>query len=189
MNGSTASSPLWRWLRNTRFQVLTKRSARMREYVSRLVLTSQFATRSDDCRRMAGQRSHLARKSGSPWRTSGLAVAPRPASCRRAHPDLLATPAAIRFVSAEPLLGAINFRRLRSAPRPPYDCRRRLRDTPPLRDGGNSIGFIVGGESGSALARCTPIGDVDPRSMRGRWRAVFHEANVGSQDAHARHSG
>ncbi|TPM41575.1 phage Gp37/Gp68 family protein [Mesorhizobium sp. B2-3-4] len=31
-------------------------------------------------------------------------------------PDLLATPAAIRFVSAEPLLGPINFRRIRVAP-------------------------------------------------------------------------
>lgn len=103
------------------FQVLTKRSARMRDYF----------TGSGAYLRVLGDGvvDELAR-AGIPWNGNGLdrhsqAIAgatrwPLPnvwlgvstEDQRRADervPDLLATPAAVRFVSAEPLLGPIDF--------------------------------------------------------------------------------
>lgn len=90
------------------FQVLTKRPARMRAYVSdpdvgRRVwkLAATIATGRD--------LPH----SGLPWPLLNLWLGVSCEDQRRADeriPDLLATPAAIRFVSAEPLLGPIDFR-------------------------------------------------------------------------------
>lgn len=104
------------------YQVLTKRSARMRDYVEpafmRIVVEMSalvdagFPTVKETCQRR-----------GLPWQQPTCAQDWYPlrnvwkgASCedqRRADeriPDLLATPAAVRFVSAEPLLGPIQFR-------------------------------------------------------------------------------
>ena len=92
------------------FQVLTKRPERMRAYLS---------ASHDVTRRMV---RHLV-EFGTPKQNAGLpAVWPLPnvwlgTSCENQAtadarvPELLATPAAIRFVSAEPLLGPIDFRR------------------------------------------------------------------------------
>ena len=100
-----------------RFQILTKRAARMRAYFAR-----------DDDGFMAAEAriehraKRIARESGSPipvgktltgtmpWPNVWLGVSVE--DQRRADeriPDLLATPATIRFVSAEPLLGPVNF--------------------------------------------------------------------------------
>ena len=110
------------------FQVLTKRSARMRAYMDRA------------CGRIADEAIELRRTPPAVARGLGpSAVVPLPhitpgkpwwplpnvwlgvstEDQRRADkrvPDLLATPAAIRFVSAEPLLGPLNLRRIRIAP-------------------------------------------------------------------------
>lgn len=97
------------------YQVLTKRAARMREYVTRI------AADPAELRALRALAGSIARDLGRPE----LAAGPPPAwplpnvwlgvsaeDQRRADeriPDLLATPAAVRFVSAEPLLGPIDF--------------------------------------------------------------------------------
>lgn len=91
------------------FQVLTKRAARARAYLTSFELDGH---------------SHLARRGVNRFTCGVLEVNPRiwpltnvwlGVSVERQQeadariPDLLATPAAVRFVSAEPLLGPIDF--------------------------------------------------------------------------------
>ncbi len=74
------------------FQVLTKRSNRMREYFQAIRGVATMANR--------------------PWPLSNVWLGVSAEDQTRADeriPDLLATPAAVRFVSAEPLLGPIDF--------------------------------------------------------------------------------
>jgi protein gp37 len=121
------------------FQVLTKRSKQMQEYMERITLprivNAINAVVPSDLRHNPIAADHA-------FRNIWLGV-----SCedqRRADeriPDLLATPAAVRFVSAEPLLGPID---LEAIPRKsaegyvrPLDGRFRRLDW-----------IIVGGESG-----------------------------------------
>ena len=101
------------------FIVLTKRSARMRAYVSRLCSTPD--NDSDEVDAIATEAASI---TGSPCAAGAVedafANGPLPnvwlgvstEDQRRADeriPDLLATPAAVRLVSAEPLLGPISF--------------------------------------------------------------------------------
>jgi protein gp37 len=114
------------------FQVLTKRSARMRKYVSDpraarrvheiacdlavelRINVILIAPGIADALAPAGPRIYLDQW---PLPNVWLGVsAERQAEAEDRIPDLLATPAAIRFVSAEPLLGPVNFRRIRIAP-------------------------------------------------------------------------
>jgi protein gp37 len=74
------------------FQALTKRAARMRAYVNAARGRNAFKTRN--------------------WPLPNVWLGVSAEDQRRADeriPDLLATPAAVRFVSAEPLLGPIDF--------------------------------------------------------------------------------
>ena len=100
------------------YQVLTKRSARMREYMAAWPMDSREPDRITNLAHEIawGMRGY----SGS----GGLAERPLPnvwlgvstEDQRRADergPDLLASPAAVRFVSAEPLLGPIDFERIK----------------------------------------------------------------------------
>lgn len=108
------------------FQVLTKRSARMRAWASdpatprrvhetvcdiavESVLTNVvlIAPGLDETLAPPGTRVHLGR-----WPLPNVWLGVSAEDQRRADervPDLLATPAAVRFVSAEPLLGPIRF--------------------------------------------------------------------------------
>jgi protein gp37 len=114
------------------FQVLTKRAKRMREYLRNhethyhimdlvceltlehtldvvLIAGPQFEEHAP-----AGPKVRL-----SEWPIRNVWLGVSAEDQKRANeriPDLLATPAAVRFVSAEPLLSAINLRRLRIAP-------------------------------------------------------------------------
>lgn len=99
------------------FQVLTKRSARMRAYSSHPETPA----------RVALLRARIEKREASPppifisvnvhsersrWPLRHIWLGVSTEDQRRADervPDLLATPAAVRFVSAEPLLGAIDF--------------------------------------------------------------------------------
>lgn len=87
------------------FQVLTKRSARMREYMqpeARMKLWAGWVTKAMD----RGERPPA-------WPLPNVWMGVSAEDQRRADervPDLLATPAAVRFVSAEPLLLGIDFR-------------------------------------------------------------------------------
>ncbi len=111
------------------FQVLTKRAARMRQYLTKCgaetaVMRTTRTKLAAVCRGDAGANDTLGRilaKNGLPdyrWPLPNVWLGGTAEDQRRADervPELLATPAAIRFVSAEPLLGPIDFRRLRVA--------------------------------------------------------------------------
>ncbi|WP_066918427.1 phage Gp37/Gp68 family protein [Methylobacterium sp. CCH5-D2] len=94
------------------FQVLTKRSARMRDYCARRDERGRHPSMTD---------AALMAATGC-WNTPALDLRAWPlpnvwlgvsaedqARANERVPDLLATPAAVRFVSAEPLLGPIDF--------------------------------------------------------------------------------
>ena len=95
------------------FIVLTKRSARMRAYVSRLCSTPD--NDSDEVDAIATEAASITGAvedafANGPLPNVWLGVSTE--DQRRADeriPDLLATPAAVRLVSAEPLLGPISF--------------------------------------------------------------------------------
>lgn len=116
----TASQPPSRQSRSTplarhTFQVLTKRSARMREYVSRTYdawhgNSELFANRFNAA--MDRNYAWINDIDAMPWPLPnvwlGVSVEDQIRADERI-PDLLATPAAIRFISAEPLLGPIQL--------------------------------------------------------------------------------
>ena len=140
-SGSIACSPSWRWRRITGFQVLTKRPERMRDYIlsprryQRILWKAQdFRVRwpklaripvSDPCD-SASFWSHV-------W--LGTSVEDQKRANERI-PALLETPAAVRFLSVEPLLEAVTIFDLDG----PVD----------VPDGEKSLidWVIVGGESG-----------------------------------------
>src|ERR1700719_929614 len=89
------------------FQVLTKRSARMRIYIDDDWTVNRVGEQMFDISPL--DRSALN------WPLPNVWLGVSAEDQRRADervPDLLATPAAVRFVSAEPLLGPIDFRAL-----------------------------------------------------------------------------
>ncbi|HWJ71897.1 MAG TPA: phage Gp37/Gp68 family protein [Kaistia sp.] len=101
------------------FQVLTKRSARMRAYFegrrnifgrASNVLQELNHSFDEDAHQLAADRLDYFDSAGIAQNNVWLGVSAE--DQRRADervPDLLATPAAVRFVSAEPLLGPIDF--------------------------------------------------------------------------------
>lgn len=85
------------------FQVLTKRSSRMRAYVENLPNRDDLVADA-----LANNIRHRVR---APLPNVWLGIsAERQQEADARIPDLLATPAAVRFVSAEPLLGPLNIR-------------------------------------------------------------------------------
>jgi protein gp37 len=99
-----------------RHMVLTKRSARMREYMTALTCDSSFRPyvrrpgwKNPDPR--DGDKVMLLNE-GQSWPLAnvwlGVSVEDQTRADERI-PDLLATPAAVRFISAEPLLGPIDL--------------------------------------------------------------------------------
>jgi len=114
------------------FQVLTKRSARMREYVNGIKSNIPFLGRMPLERIHLEAAAHMEGDGGfmdvlkergnvyslyldAPWPLPNLWLGVSAEDQMRADeriPDLLATPAAIRFVSAEPLLGPIDLERV-----------------------------------------------------------------------------
>ena len=95
------------------FQVLTKRPERMREYLSSPATTDRVMLaglrlietgKSPKARELEGWRPH-------PWPLPNVWLGTSVEDQQRADeriPHLLATPAAVRFISAEPLLGPID---------------------------------------------------------------------------------
>jgi protein gp37 len=104
------------------FQVLTKRSARMREYFSRAtaphgrmenvwLATSEFAGVSPAIKQMVCNDLTWGKMRGR-WPLPNVWLGVSVEDQQRADeriPDLLATPAAVRWISAEPLLGPVNL--------------------------------------------------------------------------------
>lgn len=106
--------------RHHTFQVLTKRSARMRDYLSRQVdWSARLGAQATSI--YTGGRINLERATELNHRiTAGPMLWPlqnvwlgvsteRQEEADARIPDLLATPAAVRFISAEPLLGPIDL--------------------------------------------------------------------------------
>ena len=157
------------------FQVLTKRAARMRDY-----LNGDWSIRI-----IGALPGHVAG-----WLSSGRNILPnvwlgvsaeRQQEADERIPDLLATPAAVRFVSAEPLLGPVDFTRiihrdpakfswLNYSPRlnaltGNYPLLEGTRDPHPER----LDWIIVGGESGNAAR---PMHPAWARSIRDQCAAA-----------------
>jgi protein gp37 len=158
-------------------QVLTKRSARMRAYFSAPMLRQQM--RGDHVREI--NRSGRNPNKGC---TPDAMLAPYPLTnvwlgvsvedqtrADERIPDLLATPAAVRFLSCEPLLGPINLKRIRNAAElgGPLNALTGYQSLTPA--GGAGVGYyfaqddepvpqinwvIVGGESGTGARPMHP---------------------------------
>ena len=99
--------------RRHRFQVLTKRSGNMRRYVSRLAGRAQhIAVRASqlnaDAYRSMPAIVDLLERGPLPNVMLGVSTEDQRRADERI-PDLLATPAAVRWISAEPLLGPIDL--------------------------------------------------------------------------------
>ena len=95
------------------FQVLTKRSARMRTYFAARATGDPWAEAADAISDMLGWENHavVLEPEHLPLPNVWLGVSAE--DQKRADeriPDLLATPAVVRFVSCEPLLGAVDLR-------------------------------------------------------------------------------
>ncbi len=117
------------------FQVLTKRAARMREYLTQaerlLGERDGSEPRSSTqgrvvVRAAALDRERFMRNEGVPrWPLPNVWLGVSAEDQRRADeriPDLLATPAAVRFVSAEPLLGPVRLDRIKEGVDDFADC-------------------------------------------------------------------
>lgn len=94
------------------FQVLTKRADRMRRYFERLGAYALILRAAD---RIRAEHPELAqvgisdpRLVPAPWIWLGVSVEDQQRADERI-PDLLCTPAAVRFVSYEPALGPVDF--------------------------------------------------------------------------------
>jgi len=139
------------------YQVLTKRAARMRAYFDARRTGDPWAEAADLVADALGLADHPAvlEPSGLPLPNVWLGVSTE--DQRRADervPDLLATPAAVRFVSAEPLLGPIKFysltpvRNEQGATEAWLDPLRGLQFGPGQHETAKLDLVIVGGENG-----------------------------------------
>lgn len=93
-------------------------------------------------------------------------------------PDLLATPAAVRFVSAEPLLGPIDLNRL---PREPSDADRAM---PGFAGVGKFVSSALEGEHGLIMADDGREYWGGPRGPRLDWVIAGGESGSGARPAH-----
>lgn len=135
--------------------ILTKRSVRMREYMTRLDRAAKIVPGAIRTIPQIGRDLMIATADWPlPNVWLGVSVEDQTRADERI-PDLLATPAAVRFISAEPLLGLVDLRQivLRRDGARPTDLSNRLGDyVQPLRgnfrDSPKLDWVIVGGESG-----------------------------------------
>jgi protein gp37 len=134
------------------FQVLTKRPDRMREYLSRRLVTDgiefEMIGMLFDKRCRGKEPESLILPLPNVW--LGVSVENQTTADERI-PLLLDTPAAVRWISAEPLLGDINLRScLHRSPSAAFSSGRVTADMPAwTRFGSTAIDWVVvGGESG-----------------------------------------
>lgn len=148
------------WSPHHTYQVLTKRHARMRSLLS----SAAFKSLVDDAWYDFGRGYNLAAKVGHPghpydrWPLPNVWLGVSTENQQWADiriPALLDTPAAVRFISAEPLLGSIDLRRSLAKWRPALDDKRwDAADRIMARDVLHWV--IVGGESGRAARPMHP---------------------------------
>ena len=141
------------------FQVLTKRAQRMRDYMSRFKPDGDgWVTRDGKPAMGEKQWGPIFGDDNFPPRNLWLGVSVEDQARADARiPDLLATPAAVRFVSAEPLLGPIKIRNHLMAGCDPGCCA--------------SCGH------GHGFTRCPNYGGVAKTSDKGNGCSDFRRAN------------
>ncbi len=137
------------------YQVLTKRPERMREYLTTIVVRDGFSYGAEE--RIFEIAFALAKERNLPgpvWVTLPLPNVWLGTSTENQHwldirvPELLATPAAVRFLSCEPLLSGLDLRTFLPATLPALD---RAVSGPR----GECIDWVVvGGESGATARPC-----------------------------------
>lgn len=183
------------------FYVLTKRPERMRSYVadakSRIIRNMPSGTEHVTVRVLEGgamQNYSRGRLGGGwPWPLPNIWLGVSIEDQKRADeriPVLLETPAAVRFISAEPLLGPIDFYKTSAAMLP---------EEHPWRNGPILQGIdwlIAGGESGPramhpdwAISLRDQCADADVAfffKQWGSWLPVTHDAG---QISYGRHTG
>jgi len=138
------------------FQILTKRAERMRAYFA-----DPTARRAAWVRHADAETVH-ARGWPLPNVWLGVSVDDQPRADARI-PDLLATPATVRFLSCEPLLGPVDLTRVGDPPRNAL--------TPDAARGTRIHWVIAGGESGPDAR---PMHPAWPRDLRDQCAA--HDA-------------
>lgn len=151
------------------FQVLTKRAERMRHYCWRLATSPWrgFDVVDQERKILGGDDAYFRRQKKTDGYGTGFAW-PLPqvwlgVSCERQQeaderiPLLLQTPAAVRFISAEPLLGPINLNRIQVAGHGWQDVLEGWRHCKDYPGRENVLDWvIVGGESGPAARPMSP---------------------------------
>ena len=120
------------------FQVLTKRAARMRAYMTALGRRDRVVAAGIRMLRDYGKAGTVDRLQALPNVWLGVSVEDQPRADERI-PLLLQTPAAVRFISAEPLLGLVDIYQYLGGGRNPIG---------PAYGGKGLDWVIVGGESG-----------------------------------------
>lgn len=175
------------------FQVLTKRAVRMREYMAHAEREARWMNAVADIFEVTpwtldGRYPVMGQR--APWLPLpncwlGVSAEDQPRADERI-PYLLATPAAVRFVSAEPLLAEIDFTAIKCPNNciPPHYCNccypdgHKATGTFDALATGEIHQIITGGESGPG-ARITPHGAFE--SIRDQCAAAgvayFHKQN------------
>jgi protein gp37 len=147
------------------FQVLTKRSARMRQYLSQFERSGRYVvsrTREQIGPDPRDGNRFLLLKEGQTWPLPnvwlGVSTEDQHYADERIA-DLLQTPAAVRWISAEPLLGPIDLRHLQPID-PPTEIDALAGTHGVLRphrgEGPKLDWVVVGGESGPAARPADP---------------------------------
>jgi protein gp37 len=177
------------------FQVLTKRAERMRAYVTRRDDRVRHASMTYAALMAATGRYDTPALDLRSWPLPNVWLGVSAEDQRRAEervPLLLHTPAAIRFVSAEPLLGPIDFRKLmldehtwvdaitgyHSQQRGPGPVDQVLKEFTPLPPKtGRLHQIITGGESGPNARPMHPQWPRDIHKQCSILAAFFHKQN------------
>lgn len=138
------------------FQVLTKRSARMRQYLNNFTIPLMDGFEQWLGSALKGRNPFAHWPLPNVW--MGVSVEDQERADERI-PDLMATPAAVRWLSCEPLLGPIDFRCVPGFNRIGYDLSRWW--------------VVVGGESGDGARPMHPAWPRLLRDLCGNARVPF----------------
>ncbi|WP_238241918.1 phage Gp37/Gp68 family protein [Methylobacterium iners] len=179
------------------FQVLTKRSARMREYLTHPLVKARIAmamakitAKSSLAEMERGRQIVVQMESPEGWPLPNVWKGVSAEDQRRADqriPDLLATPAAVRYVSAEPLLGPIDFRavlKMLGGGTLEVDALTGIETMTPVKPdpcrGSRLDWIIVGGESGPGARPMHPAWARAIRDQCEAARVAFHFKQYGA---------
>ncbi|MGX9981933.1 phage Gp37/Gp68 family protein [Methylobacterium fujisawaense] len=164
------------------FQVLTKRARRMRAYCARRDERGRHPSMTDAALMAATGRWNTPARDLRRWPLPNVWLGVSAEDQRRADervPELLATPAAVRFVSAEPLLGSIDFTAIAIDDHYVLDALRGLYvgltpEAAPYFPNNALDWIIVGGESGPGARPMHPDWARQIRDVSAAAGVAFH---------------